>query len=153
MTSSAHSASASASASATDPPLTRFKLLILLVLCVNTSLTVFLSGLSRKDVPASDLYAPSTAVVMAEAIKLLLCSAALVYQEGFSLRAASRTFHREVIASPHEALKLLVPAAIDTFQNNILYYALTYLDSVTYQVRKIISLPNLNLYLKLETQS
>jgi hypothetical protein len=50
------------------------------VLCFNTSLTVFLSGLSRKDVAPGELYSPSTAVVLAELLKLFFCSVALAWQ-------------------------------------------------------------------------
>jgi UDP-sugar transporter A1/2/3 len=47
---------------------------------------------------------------------------------------AWRVFCRDVLGNPSETIKLIVPAAIYTFQNNILYHALTYLDTVTYQV-------------------
>ena len=47
---------------------------------------------------------------------------------------AWQTFLREVLGRPEESVKLVVPAAVYAFQNNILYEALTYLDSVTYQV-------------------
>ena len=39
-----------------------------------------------------------------------------------------------MLGKPEESGKLVVPAAIYAFQNNILYQALTYLDAVTYQV-------------------
>lgn len=40
----------------------------------------------------------------------------------------------EVIGSPTETLKLLIPATLYTIQNNLLFMALTNLDAATYQV-------------------
>ena len=122
------------------------------VLCLNTSLTVFLSGLSRKGIPEAELYSAATAVVNAELLKLIMCFLLLAIAERgiksiyfFCFRdiffpyftgflKAWQTFTREVLGKPAESVKLVVPAAIYAFQNNILYQALTYLDSVTYQV-------------------
>ena len=124
------------------------------VLCLNTSLTVFLSGLSRKGIPEAELYSAATAVVSAELLKLIMCSLLLAtaergnnYNEGIffcfgdifcpyftGFLKAWQTFTHEVLGKPAEGVKLVVPAAIYAFQNNILYQALTYLDSVTYQV-------------------
>ena len=51
------------------------------VLCLNTSLTVFLSGLSRKGVPESELYSAAAAVVTAEFLKLIMCFLLLALTE------------------------------------------------------------------------
>ena len=51
------------------------------VLCLNTSLTVFLSGLSRKGVPEAELYSAATAVVTAEFLKLVMCFLLLALSE------------------------------------------------------------------------
>lgn len=40
----------------------------------------------------------------------------------------------EIIGSPAETLKLLIPATLYTIQNNLLYMALSNLDAATYQV-------------------
>ena len=40
----------------------------------------------------------------------------------------------EIFLKPQETVKMLLPAAFYTLQNNLLLTALTYLDSLTFQV-------------------
>ena len=49
-------------------------------------------------------------------------------------RKGWRNFKDDIIFNPSETLRLLVPAGLYALQNNLLYLALTYLDSATYQV-------------------
>ena len=48
--------------------------------------------------------------------------------------AGLKKFRVEIIENYQETVKLSVPAVLYALQNNLLYTALTYLDSVTYQV-------------------
>ena len=61
------------------------------VLCLNTSLTVFLSGLSRKGVPESDLYSAAAAVVTAEFLKLVMCFLLLACSENGKKQCNAKT--------------------------------------------------------------
>ena len=63
------------------------------MLCLNTSLTVFLSGLSRKGVPESELYSAASAVVTAEFLKLVMC---------FLLLALTDNGKKELLEKPLE---------------------------------------------------
>ena len=55
----------------------------------------------------------------------------------FSLRALNHVLREEIVNKPTETLKLAIPSAIYTFQNNLLYVALSHLDAATYQVSEL----------------
>jgi Nucleotide-sugar transporter len=81
-----------------------------------------------KDQPQ---YLASTAVLVNELIKLVICCCVISYQSGGNLLSEMKT---HVLESPAEMAKLSVPAFLYTVQNNLLYLALTNLDAATYQV-------------------
>lgn len=53
---------------------------------------------------------------------------------GQSLGNLFRTLQLEVWSKPRETTKLVIPAALYTIQNNLLFVALSNLDAATYQV-------------------
>ena len=67
------------------------------VLCLNTSLTVFLSGLSRKGVPQSELYSAASAVVSAEFLKLVMCFLLLALTENGKTSKKYDSYHMKCI--------------------------------------------------------
>ncbi|MEE6517348.1 hypothetical protein FKM82_027512 [Ascaphus truei] len=79
-------------------------------------------------------YLSSTAVVAAEALKIVVCVLLVYKDQSCSFRAFIQVLHDEIINKPMETLKLAIPSGIYTLQNNLLYVALSNLDAVTYQV-------------------
>ncbi|XP_054260254.1 UDP-N-acetylglucosamine transporter-like [Macrosteles quadrilineatus] len=77
-----------------------------------------------------DKFLPSTAVVMAELVKLVT-SLALVYKEEGSRWIA--TLHN-IVNQPMDTLKVCVPSLLYIIQNNLLYLSASHLDAATYQV-------------------
>ncbi|KAM8850398.1 solute carrier family 35 member A3b [Spinachia spinachia] len=106
------------------------KYLSLGVLVLQTTslvLTMRYSCTLKEDGPR---YLASSAVVSAELLKILACTL-LVYKEN---HCSVQLLKEEIVNKPVETLKLAIPAAIYTLQNNLLYVALSHLDAATYQV-------------------
>ncbi|CAG8583591.1 13196_t:CDS:1 [Ambispora leptoticha] len=118
-----------------------YKYVSLITLVVQNSTLVIVMHRSRVMVPKDQQYFASTAVFLAELIKLFI-----------SLYMAGRTqitekgslsiydLYQDIFSS--DAWKLMIPAALYTIQNNLQYVAVSLLDaatfSVTYQL-KILS--------------
>ncbi|KAF9178991.1 hypothetical protein BGZ51_007325 [Haplosporangium sp. Z 767] len=95
---------------------------------------VLMMRYSRVSVdPDQPMYLASTAVFLAEIIKLCTCFAILVYKTQ-SLLQAVYIIRIEIINQPHEILKMLVPSGLYALQNNLLYIALSNLEAATFQV-------------------
>jgi solute carrier family 35 (UDP-sugar transporter), member A1/2/3 len=54
--------------------------------------------------------------------------------QGYSLAGLINQLNTDIIQKPTETLKLLIPSALYTLQNNLLFIALSNLDAATYQV-------------------
>lgn len=84
-------------------------------------------------------YAPSTAVVLQEACKTVVAAIGLVWLDDLSVADAWRSIRRVTCDNPMDSLKLAVPGALYTLQNNLLYVATHNLDaasaSVLYQLK------------------
>ncbi|XP_010375526.2 UDP-N-acetylglucosamine transporter isoform X1 [Piliocolobus tephrosceles] len=110
------------------------KYLSLGILVFQTTSLVLTMRYSRTLKEEGPRYLSSTAVVVAELLKIMACIL-LVYKESkCSLRALNRVLHDEILNKPMETLKLAIPSGIYTLQNNLLYVALSNLDAATYQV-------------------
>lgn len=81
--------------------------------------------------PDQPLYLASTAVLIMEVMKLIICFIVVGYQTGTDFL---QELYHHTFGSPYEILKLCVPSLLYTVQNNLLYLALTNLDAATYQV-------------------
>lgn len=79
-------------------------------------------------------YLASTAVVLAEVVKILTCLTMVFREQGYSLAKAFVLIKNEVFVDFLSTLKVSVPAFLYTIQNNLLYLALSLLDAATYQV-------------------
>ena len=79
-------------------------------------------------------YLASTAVVLAEVLKILTCLTLVLREQGCSFIRTFELIKREVFIDLSGTLKLSVPAFLYTIQNNLLYLALSLLDAATYQV-------------------
>uniref|UniRef100_A0A2K6GPM7 Major facilitator superfamily domain containing 14A n=1 Tax=Propithecus coquereli TaxID=379532 RepID=A0A2K6GPM7_PROCO len=110
------------------------KYLSLGILVFQTTSLVLTMRYSRTLKEEGPRYLSSTAVVVAELLKITACIL-LVYKDSkCSLRALNRILHDEILNKPMETLKLAIPSGIYTLQNNLLYVALSNLDAATYQV-------------------
>nr|XP_038039066.1 UDP-N-acetylglucosamine transporter isoform X18 [Anas platyrhynchos] len=113
---------------------TNLKYLSLSILVFQTTSLVLTMRYSRTLKEEGPRYLSSTAVVLAELLKILTCIL-LVYKDSkCNLRALNRVLHDEILNKPMETLKLAIPSGIYTLQNNLLYVALSNLDAATYQV-------------------
>lgn len=80
-----------------------------------------------------DLFIASTAVIMAEMIKLATCLVMVRVDEG-SFQKWRSSIHRIVVLQPWDTLKVAVPSLVYNIQNNLLYVGATHLDAATCQV-------------------
>ncbi|KAK3875679.1 hypothetical protein Pcinc_016052 [Petrolisthes cinctipes] len=82
---------------------------------------------------SGDMFIASTAVVMAEFVKLL-ASLFLVYKQEGSIQHWFMALHTQVWQQKMDTLKVCVPSFIYLIQNNLLYVSASNLDAATYQV-------------------
>ncbi len=97
----------------------------------NTFLVVFMR-ISRSS-STGPMYAASTAVMCMELIKFVTCLGVVAY-ETKSTGGLMMTLNKELVQKPMELVKLGVPSGLYVIQNNLLYYALSHLDTPTYMV-------------------
>ncbi|XP_065657395.1 UDP-N-acetylglucosamine transporter isoform X2 [Hydra vulgaris] len=124
------------------PPLYRsfskmfsLKYLSLGVLIFQNSILVLLLRYTRTAISPGELvYLASTAVLLAEILKIVICIFFLLRDAFWSIKRFLYSVHSEAIVNWKDSLKLLVPAALYVIQNNLLYLAITNLDAATYQV-------------------
>ncbi|XP_041848757.1 solute carrier family 35 member A3b isoform X2 [Melanotaenia boesemani] len=112
----------------------RLKYLSLGVLVLQTTSLVLTMRYSRTLKEDGPRYLASSAVVLAEVLKIFACICLVFMENNFSLRAMNLLLEEEIVKKPVETMKLAVPAGIYTLQNNLLYVALSNLDAATYQV-------------------
>ncbi|KAG7260306.1 hypothetical protein CRUP_022780 [Coryphaenoides rupestris] len=116
----------------------RLKYVSLGVLVFQTTSLVLTMRYSRTTLPSGGgegpRYLASSAVVVAELMKILACLLLVLKEHSYSVRALSSILRHEIIHKPAETLKLAIPSGIYTLQNNLLYVALSNLDAATYQV-------------------
>ena len=107
------------------------KYLALAVLVLqNTFLVVFMRYSRTEEGPK---YASSTAVVCMECLKFITCIFVTIYQHG-NIKNALNEMYTEIVQRPNEIMKISIPALLYVVQNNLLYYALSHLDTPTFQV-------------------
>lgn len=80
-----------------------------------------------------DLFFSSTAVVMAEFVKLISCLG-LTYVESGSVKKLMESLYTYIIKNWVDTLKVCVPSILYLIQNNLLYLSASHLDAATYQV-------------------
>jgi len=97
----------------------------------NTFLVVFMRYSRIVEGPK---YASSTAVVCMEVLKFVSCLCVLLYERNFNFQQTIADLKTDVFGRPDECLKIAVPSLIYTIQNNLLYFALSHLDTPTFQV-------------------
>lgn len=83
--------------------------------------------------PGQPMYIASSAVFLAEVLKIVACLIVLYYEK----RTFPRFWHvvqKEIIEKPGETMKMLIPSGLYAIQNNLLYVALSNLEAATFQV-------------------
>ena len=84
-------------------------------------------------------YLATTAVAVAEVVKIAVCCVVIFFQQGGSLARLARVLHYYTLGNPKDALKVAVPAGLYAVQNNLLYVAVQNLTpgvfQVTYQLK------------------
>jgi UDP-sugar transporter A1/2/3 len=107
----------------------------LIVLTLQNAGLAMVMRYSRIVTSASDRYISSTAVVIAEILKLVI-SLAVFYVLDCDYRWQSfyNSLHREFAVGYVDALKLLVPSGLYVLQNNLLYVASSNLPAAVLQV-------------------
>ncbi|KAL7312383.1 hypothetical protein PS15m_008146 [Mucor circinelloides] len=113
------------------------KYLSLIILVVQNSALILVMRYTRANVEEDKLYLASTAVVMSEVIKSIVCLAVLYLapeSRKRSLKRLTSLLNRELILNWRETAKLAFPAALYLIQNNLQYVAASNLDAATFQV-------------------
>ncbi|CAB1324276.1 unnamed protein product, partial [Coregonus sp. 'balchen'] len=105
----------------------RLKYLSLGVLVFQTTSLVLTMRYSRTLQGDGPRYLASSAVVVAEFMKIITCLLLVFKEHSYSVRALSSILRQEIAHKPIETLKLAIPSGIYTLQNNLLY--------VTYQLK------------------
>lgn len=128
-----HSNSAASLAQPVLFGLTR-KQLSLIVLVVQNSTLVLMMRYSRiVQKPGQTMYIASTAVFLAEVLKIVACLIVMRHQQG-TWDKFSAMVRKEILGRPGETLKMLIPSGLYALQNNLLYVALSNLEAATFQV-------------------
>uniref|UniRef100_A0A4W4HIW2 Solute carrier family 35 member A1 n=2 Tax=Electrophorus electricus TaxID=8005 RepID=A0A4W4HIW2_ELEEL len=126
------------SAMANEPASVVFKVYCLTVMTLVAA--TYTVTLRYTRTVSSDMYFSTTAVCMAEVIKLALSLGMLARESGgFSRWKSALVDH--VVRSPRELLKLSVPSIVYAIQNNMAFIALSNLDAAVYQVTYQLKIP------------
>ncbi|XP_050088634.1 UDP-galactose translocator [Anopheles aquasalis] len=81
-----------------------------------------------------DIFFSSTAVVMAELVKLITSLVLVYLEEGKRFHQFRAALHQTIVKQPLDTLKISVPSMLYIIQNNLLYVSASHLDAATYQV-------------------
>lgn len=106
----------------------------LFVLVLQNSSFVLLTRYSRFSQPPGENYHTSTLVLNQEILKMIFCLVIFAYES--KSNDAEMSVSRQLcrVVCQRETLKLIVPAALFTLQNFLVFVALSNLDAMTFQV-------------------
>ncbi|XP_053706102.1 UDP-galactose translocator isoform X2 [Synchiropus splendidus] len=110
----------------------RLKYISLAVLVVQNA-SLILNIRYVRTLPGDHFYATS-AVVMAELLKVLTCLLIILLQKKFNVKEMVRLLLDAIVFQYKDTLKLAVPSLIYTLQNNLQYVAISNLPAATFQV-------------------
>ncbi|XP_065834430.1 UDP-N-acetylglucosamine transporter-like isoform X2 [Oscarella lobularis] len=91
-------------------------------------------GAAGNDETTTPMYLASTAVFVAEIMKMLASMSVVWKDVDWKLSGLATILRDEVCGKPRDMIKLSVPGILYTLQNNLLFLALSLLDAATYQV-------------------
>ncbi|VVC39570.1 Nucleotide-sugar transporter [Cinara cedri] len=81
-----------------------------------------------------DMFTASTAVVMAEVVKLAVCLVLVYRTESISWKHFVSLLNNTIVKQPVDTLTVCIPSLVYLIQNNLLYVSTSNLDAATYQV-------------------
>lgn len=81
-----------------------------------------------------DRFFTTSAVIMAEVLKVLTCLLIILLQKRCSLKQTALLLFDSIVVQYKDTLKLAVPSLIYTLQNNLQYVAISNLPAATFQV-------------------
>ncbi|XP_072223060.1 UDP-galactose translocator [Leuresthes tenuis] len=110
----------------------RLKYISLAVLVVQNA-SLILSIRYVRTLPG-DRFFTTSAVVMAEVLKVLTCLLIILLQKRFNLKETFLFLLDSILFQYKDTLKLAVPSLIYTLQNNLQYIAISNLPAATFQV-------------------
>ncbi|XP_026879367.2 UDP-galactose translocator isoform X2 [Electrophorus electricus] len=110
----------------------RLKYISLAVLVIQNA-SLILSIRYVRTLPGDHFFTTS-AVVMAEILKVLTCLIILLAQRRGNIRAFVTLLYDSIVVQYRDTLKLSVPSLIYTLQNNLQYVAISNLPAATFQV-------------------
>lgn len=110
----------------------QLKYISLAVLVVQNA-SLILSIRFVRTLPGDRFYATS-AVVMAEVLKVLTCLLIILLQKRLNLKETVLFLYDCIVVQYKDTLKLAVPSLIYTLQNNLQYIAISNLPAATFQV-------------------
>ncbi|KAK2898181.1 UDP-galactose translocator isoform X2 [Channa argus] len=110
----------------------RLKYISLAVLVVQNA-SLILSIRYVRTLPG-DRFFTTSAVVMAEVLKVLTCLLIILLQKRFSVKETVLLLLDSIVFQYKDTLKLAVPSLIYTLQNNLQYIAISNLPAATFQV-------------------
>ena len=112
------------------------KYLSLVVLVFQNTGLVLLMRYSRTVSIDGPRYLTSTAVVLSEVLKFVVCCFMAFYNSNCDVWKTLELLKTEVFVG-FELVKVSVPAILYTVQNNLNFVALSHLDAATFQVRGV----------------
>lgn len=90
-------------------------------------------------IQTGDMYISTTAVVLSELLKLVVCIIVLFLLEKKGVVEFAANLFQSVILNWKDTLKLSVPALVYMVQNNLQYIAVSNLDPAVFQVRYFLA--------------
>lgn len=110
----------------------KLKYISLAVLVIQNA-SLILSIRYVRTLPGDRFFATS-AVVMAEVLKVITCLIILLFQRKGNIREFVFLLYDSIVVQYWDTLKLAVPSLIYTLQNNLQYVAISNLPAATFQV-------------------
>ncbi|XP_059146428.1 UDP-N-acetylglucosamine transporter-like isoform X2 [Physella acuta] len=107
----------------------RPKLYSLVAMVIQSSLLALTMRYSRTEQIDGVRYVTSTAVLMSEGIKVIICLLIMAFTARKTLLSQLSS-----IMNTRDVIKSCVPAILYTIQNNLQFVAMSYLDAATFQV-------------------
>jgi len=105
-----------------------------LVMCTS-GLVLAIRASRNRVTEGGHRYISSTAVVMAELVKIVASTVLYAREEdGADGKSFASKLHHDLIENWRDTLMLGVPGALYLAQNNILFIALSHLDAATFQI-------------------
>lgn len=121
----------------TDGVSSGFKIYALLVLTLNATFYILLVRFTRaRD---GQQYLSTTTVLLTECSKLCISLCVLMKTHKGPVGMV-KDVYKNVICDMQDTFKMAVPSVIYAIQNNLAFYALTYIDAATYQVRLVCNM-------------